>query len=217
MADPLLNLARVASPVTSLGPGRRLVLWVAGCPLDCPGCISPELRDPAAGKPIAVERLADYLLGREEALDGVTLSGGEPFAQAGPLARLWQLLSARRPQWNLLVFTGHTERRLRQWPAAQALLDCTDLLIAGPYRADLPCDQPLLASANQRVVVLSERGRRMAEDLRSLPVAANLAQDRDGRGWLVGVLDPDARQRLHQRLGVTSSLRPLNLGSTRHG
>lgn len=217
MAEPLLNLARVASPVTSLGLGRRLVLWVAGCPLDCPGCISPELRDPAAGKPIAVDRLADYLLGREETLDGVTLSGGEPFAQADALARLWQLLAARLPQWGLLVFSGYTERQLRRRPEAQALLDGTDLLIAGPYRSDRPCDQPLLASANQRVVALSARGRRMAEDLRHQPVAANLAQDRDGRGWLVGVLDPDARQRLHQRLGVSSSLEPSNLGSTRHG
>ena len=49
----------LAYPVTSLGPGRRVVLWVAGCSRRCPGCISPELLTSDAGQEVAVERVLD--------------------------------------------------------------------------------------------------------------------------------------------------------------
>ena len=46
----------LAHPVTSLGPGRRVVLWVTGCAKHCEGCMSPEMQDPEAGKAIPVPR-----------------------------------------------------------------------------------------------------------------------------------------------------------------
>ncbi len=50
VTDRCVNLFSLAWPVTSLGPGRRVVLWVAGCRKRCPGCISPEMQDPANGR-----------------------------------------------------------------------------------------------------------------------------------------------------------------------
>ncbi|MBP5240157.1 MAG: 4Fe-4S cluster-binding domain-containing protein, partial [Oscillospiraceae bacterium] len=29
-------------PVVTLGPGRRLGLWLQGCSIHCPGCVAPE-------------------------------------------------------------------------------------------------------------------------------------------------------------------------------
>ena len=29
--------------VTTLGPGRRIGLWLQGCSFRCPGCMTPEL------------------------------------------------------------------------------------------------------------------------------------------------------------------------------
>jgi len=196
-----LRLARLAYPVTALGPGRRLVLWVAGCPLRCPGCITPELQDPAAGRDVPVERLAQRILRLEPPLDGITLSGGEPFAQAPALAALWRQLRPQRPHWDLLIFSGHPLSQLRRRPEAAELLAHTDLLVAGPYRRERPGGHPLLASANQRLYALSERGEAMCAACTD-PCAprANLGLLPDQRGWLIGILDPEQRQRLHEGL-----------------
>ncbi|MBF0255796.1 MAG: radical SAM protein [Gammaproteobacteria bacterium] len=202
MPEQQLNLARLARPLTSLGPGRRLGLWVAGCALDCPGCISPELRNSAAGKLIGSEQLAQHILAMPEPLDGLSLSGGEPFDQAPALAALWSRLKPARPRWNLLIFSGYSHRHLRRLPQAQGLLGCCDLLIAGPYRAGKVSTEPLLASRNQQTLPLSPRGEQMLAALHDPVPNANIGQDSQGRGWLIGILDPEQRQQLHQDLGL---------------
>src|SRR6516164_213379 len=73
------------------GPGRRWALWVQGCPLRCPGCCNPELlplraRD-GSDKLATVDELAREALATP-GIEGVSLLGGEPFAQAAPLAEL---------------------------------------------------------------------------------------------------------------------------------
>jgi anaerobic ribonucleoside-triphosphate reductase activating protein len=37
-----INLFRYHAPVEVLGPGKRAVIWVQGCPFGCSGCIVPE-------------------------------------------------------------------------------------------------------------------------------------------------------------------------------
>jgi anaerobic ribonucleoside-triphosphate reductase activating protein len=202
MPEQQINLARLARPLTSLGPGRRLGLWVAGCALDCPGCISPELQDPAVGKLIGSEQLARHILALPEPLDGLSLSGGEPFDQATALTELWSLLKPARPHWDLLIFSGYSQRHLRRLPQAQGLLACCDLLIAGSYRADQVSTEPLLASRNQQALALSPRGEQMLAVVQNPAPNANIGQDRQGRGWLIGILDPEQRQRLHRDLGL---------------
>jgi pyruvate formate lyase activating enzyme len=67
------------------GPGMRLVLFLAGCPLRCSFCHNPDTWRSTAGKRITLEE-AVALVGRYAAFlrgcnGGVTLSGGEPLAQ----------------------------------------------------------------------------------------------------------------------------------------
>ena len=71
-------VSRLHFPVTTLGPGRRVGLWLQGCSIRCPGCISLDTWDPRVGLvPIAdlLERI-DQLAWEA---DGLTVSGGEPF------------------------------------------------------------------------------------------------------------------------------------------
>ena len=202
MRGDSINLARIAWPVTSLGPGRRMALWVAGCPLDCPGCITPELQSTGAGKAIAVQALARHILSLPLLLEGVTLTGGEPFEQGPALAGLWRSLAALRPDWDLVVFTGYTHRHLRGRADAGPLLAVADLLIAGPYRADRPAATPLIGSTNQRMVALTERGRSLATRCSGPQPHANIGARTDGSAWLIGVLNETTRCWLHRRLGV---------------
>jgi anaerobic ribonucleoside-triphosphate reductase activating protein len=91
--------------------------------------------------------------------EGLSLSGGEPFAQAVLLADLAERVRATGK--GVLIFTGCTAASLtaRADIGSRRLLAAADLLVAGPYRRDLPIRHPLLASANQELVFLTERYR----------------------------------------------------------
>ena len=203
-----MRISHLAYPVTALGPGKRLALWVAGCPLRCPDCITPELQPAGAGKPIPVARLAAHILGLPMQLQGITLTGGEPFAQAEALAELWLRLAEARPEWDLLVFSGHRLEELRARDGSSAaLLACADILIDGPYHRTRPISHPLRASANQRIHYLSERGRLLqAACENGNPNAANIGIGRRNERWLIGILDRERRQRLHRDLGVAKGV-----------
>lgn len=64
------------------GPGTRLVLFTAGCPLRCVYCPSPQAWSPRAGRPVGVEDVVSLVDRYRPLFDltggGVTLSGGEP-------------------------------------------------------------------------------------------------------------------------------------------
>ena len=140
------------------GPGLRSVLWVQGCPLRCVGCFNPDLLCFEGGHSEAVAAVADRMLSDAET-EGVSFSGGEPFAQAAPLAELAERIRAAGK--GVLIFTGCTAAVLaaRTDAGTRRLLAAADLLVAGPYRRELPSRHPLLASANQELVFLTERYR----------------------------------------------------------
>lgn len=71
------------------GPGIRTVVFLQGCPLRCRWCANPESQSPAGGEKCRVETAEGVLrvclqdrAFYEESGGGVTLSGGEPLAQA---------------------------------------------------------------------------------------------------------------------------------------
>jgi len=201
-----LQLYSLAYPVTALGPGRRVAVWVAGCPLRCKGCITPHLLPSDAGKSITVTRLAQHLLQLPMSVDGVTLTGGEPFVQAEALVTLLDLLKAERPQWNVLTFSGFT---LRQWQrgdsAQRQLLQQIDILVDGPYLAGRPGRHPLKASANQQLHLMTPRAQALKSELDALPAnTANLAVNPQGADCLIGIVDPGARRRIHHGLRLTT-------------
>ncbi|HUW62682.1 MAG TPA: 4Fe-4S single cluster domain-containing protein [Candidatus Bathyarchaeia archaeon] len=164
-----VNLYSLAWPVSSLGPGCRVVMWVAGCRKRCPGCISPEMLDPASGRPVPVDVLERRLLRLEESLAGVTISGGEPFDQAEELADLLERVRAKRPNWSVIIYSGYALATLRRKPLARRLLELADVLIDGPYRRGKPQSHPLAGSGNQRIRLISARGRAMRPELEACP------------------------------------------------
>jgi anaerobic ribonucleoside-triphosphate reductase activating protein len=90
-------------------------------------------------------------------IEGVTLLGGEPFAQADALAELAE--QVREAGLSVLVFSGFTLEELRaRGHGASRLLAATDLLIDGPYDRSSPDrSRRWIGSANQRLHVLGAR------------------------------------------------------------
>jgi anaerobic ribonucleoside-triphosphate reductase activating protein len=198
-----INLFRIGYPVTSLGPGKRLVIWVAGCRKRCPSCISPEMRDPAAGAWIESEELAEHILRLPYAFDGITVSGGEPFDQAAAVAALIRQLRSMHAEWDTLIYSGYRLATLRKHAERRILLAETDILIDGPFRHAVPSFLALAGSGNQRIHFLTERGLGQKDAvLAPLADAAVLGMGRDGMRMLIGVLSPQQRQGWHQALGL---------------
>jgi anaerobic ribonucleoside-triphosphate reductase activating protein len=141
------------------GPGRRSSLLVSGCPLACAACWVPALHPADGGAPVPVARLAEALLDPAFARDGVSLLGGEPFAQPEGLAALVQALRARGCA-HILAYSGYTYERLQRMaarqPAIGAVLDQIHMLIDGPYVEALAGSAgPWTGSGNQRIIDLA--------------------------------------------------------------
>ena len=140
------------------GPGRRSSVLFQFCPLKCKGCYVPHLHDAAGGVSISVKRLADLLLDEMHERDGVTILGGEPFAQPeGLLALVKELRSKNCP--HIVCYSGYTLEVLREKatekPEITAVLDEIDVLIDGAYVEALAYGAGLwTGSGNQRVIDL---------------------------------------------------------------
>lgn len=152
----VLNLAGFLARSEVNGPGIRAVLWVQGCPRRCEGCFNPQFQPFSPATVTSVPTLAETILSLDD-IDGVTFSGGEPFAQAGPLAELGATL--RHAGLSVITYSGYTAEELAEGddPAWPALLAATDLLIAGPFIASRARPDPLTGSANQQVIALGTR------------------------------------------------------------
>lgn len=201
-----LNVRHTASDVVdTLGPGRRAVVWVQGCTLHCPGCIVPEMWNPAtAGRLVDPTALARELLGDDPDLH-LTVSGGEPTEQAAPVAAL--LRAARELGRNTWVYTGRTLEELAAAddPDVDALLAEVDVLVDGRYVQELAGTFPYRGSSNQRILRLTDAIS--AADADSGPGGRlSLSLDNDGTLVVIGVPPPGLLPRLREGLaarGVT--------------
>ena len=164
-----LNLAGFLPRSAVNGPGIRAVVWVRGCPFRCGGCFNAQFQSSSPKTLVPVDDIAEWICSIPD-IHGVTFSGGEPFAQAGPLADLGERL--RGVGLSVVTFTGYTSGQLAEGddPSWPALLSVTDLLIAGPYIAGLSSPDPLKGSSNQEVISLGMGIPYIRKKLRSDPI-----------------------------------------------
>lgn len=179
-------VSRLHFPVTTLGPGRRLGVWLQGCSIRCPGCISVDTWDEGSGMIDAEELLRAVDLHTREA-DGLTVSGGEPFEQPAALASLltrWRASS----DGSTLVFTGREFTDVAPWLERNPGL--IDAVITGPFRSDVPQTLAMRGSDNQRLHVLSDLGREMLQFERMAGPSdrrLDVMFDRSGQAWMAGI------------------------------
>lgn len=167
-----LNVAMIIPCTEAEGPGRRLGLWVQGCPMRCPGCCNPEMLEFVDRRWATIpELLAEILAAREQhGIEGITVLGGEPFSQAEALAALAQ--EVRAAGLSVMVFSGYTAKALRgmKRPGVAALLAATDLLVDGPFvREQLDRERRWIGSLNQQTHDLTGRYRELVESWDTSP------------------------------------------------
>lgn len=136
------------------GPGIRFVVFAQGCPHRCPGCHNPGTHPFDGGELLSVGEILDRMT-RNPLLDGLTLSGGEPFEQAFPFAPLAG--QAKRRGYHVMTYTGYTYEQIVEradksngW---KELLEATDILVDGPFVLEQrTLELPWRGSRNQRLI-----------------------------------------------------------------
>lgn len=145
-----VRLAGIKQESVTDGAGLRSVIYFQGCPHHCPGCHNPESHDPSAGYAAKTDEILE-LLCSNQLIDGITLSGGEPFSQ--PQAALALARGARLRGKTVWVYTGFTLATILADPTKRPVLNYTDVLIDGTFLlAERDLSLPYRGSRNQRLL-----------------------------------------------------------------
>ena len=151
-----MNVARLLYPVLTLGPGHRLGIWLRGCGRGCKGCSNPELWTAKEECEIPVRDLIRVVrkLNAEYAIEGFTVTGGEPLYQAEELSVLLSGLQGMSK--DILIYTGYTMEEILE-KGSPAALDCVRkaaVIVDGPYVAEKNEGTRMVGSSNQRVMII---------------------------------------------------------------
>lgn len=166
------------------GPGKRGVIWVQGCRRNCEGCFNKETQPYEGGKKMKVSSIIKQFELND--LDGITISGGEPFDQAEDLKNL--LTEFKKKEINTLVYTGYTYEQL-QLNYSDILCLC-DYLIDGPYIKTMPSKCRWAGSGNQRFLKL-ENGKIKKDltDCEEYSQTAEIIIDESGNITITGFIE----------------------------
>lgn len=116
------------------GPGKRIVIWVQGCKLNCAHCFNPNTHSFSSGTTMDTDRIANDI-NQNMDLEGVTFSGGEPLEYPESIL---DIISKIRPELNIIVFSGYTIDEVAQSSEKMNVILKADLSILGRYNDNLP-------------------------------------------------------------------------------
>jgi len=141
------------------GPGKRFVIWFQGCTIQCKGCFNSKFWDVNGGEFMEVEKIFGLILNahKNEKIEGVTFTGGEPLDQAKniiPLARKIKSINL-----TIVCYTGYLFGEIINGiePFGYELLKYVDILIDGKFIEEEKAPLLWRGSRNQKVYFLSNK------------------------------------------------------------
>lgn len=133
------------------GPGLRYVVFTQGCPHHCLGCHNPDSHDIKGGYDQDIFHLLKEI-DDNPLLEGVTISGGEPFIQPRPLIEFVKEIKKRH--LHVMIYSGYTfEEILSMGEQERNLLAMCDTLVDGRFDNTLKSlSLQYKGSSNQRII-----------------------------------------------------------------
>ena len=185
MYSDLFNIAERYKNAKTLGPGIRYVIWLKGCDKKCVNCISQNWQSHDKALMISVKELYNDILLEKDIIEGITISGGEPFFQAKNLSLLIDKLK-EKSSLGIIIYTGYTLQELKsvQDNNITQILSKIDLLIDGEYKEEFNNDRGIIGSVNQQLHFITNRYKNNKDKLlnskREVEININ-------KGMLIGV------------------------------
>lgn len=108
-----MNMAGFYDESISNGLGWRAVLFVSGCPHNCPGCHNKAAQDYKYGEKFNKKEIIERIKANS-ILKGVTISGGEPLCPQN-IAEVLDFIKEvkkEKPNFNVWCYTGYTIEQL---------------------------------------------------------------------------------------------------------
>lgn len=175
-----------------LGPSPRYVIWFHGCDKNCPGCIAVDWNkknNPEFN--ISVQTILDTI-DTTPLVEGVTISGGEPFLQIDALLELSQHLKANG--FGIIVYTGYQLTELLGFHDLRIdkILHLIDVLVDGRYESSLDDNKPFRGSQNQKIHQFTNRYNSYFSQNKERKSSIDI---RDGKGLLTGIPDSTTRKK----------------------
>lgn len=131
------------------GEGMRYVIFTQGCPHRCIGCHNPQTHSFEQGRLAYVNDIVVDIFKNRNYIDGITLSGGEPFCQVDQCS----IIAEKAHDMGLTVwcYTGYLFEEL--YGRRDELLKHIDILVDGPFvQEERSLDLEFRGSKNQRLI-----------------------------------------------------------------
>ena len=155
MTSTKISLYGVVNDSIVDGPGLRYTIFTQGCPHHCQGCHNPESWDENGGYLEDIDHIIADIM-KNPLLDGITLSGGEPFLQCQPLIALLNQIK-KQTHLHIMIYSGYTYEQIISDQNKLSLLKLGDMLVDGLYVEEKRSLALLYrGSSNQRLINIQE-------------------------------------------------------------
>lgn len=149
------------------GDGIRYVIFTQGCPHHCPGCHNPSTHAFDSGETIAIHDILADVEKNRKYIDGITLSGGEPFCQIDQCSIIAE--QAQNIGLTVWCYTGYIFEELYGRTDAIKLLQHIDVLVDGPFiLEERSLDLDFRGSRNQRIIDVQESLKKRVTTLKHI-------------------------------------------------
>jgi len=149
-----IRLAGIINESIVDGFGIRYVIFTQGCTHNCDGCHNKSTYSLDGG---FLKNIGDIILEikGDHMLDGVTLSGGEPFIQVDECILL--VTELKKYNINIICYTGFLYEELLKCKKSLQLVNLFDYLIDGKFIiGQKDAYLPYRGSKNQRIIDVKE-------------------------------------------------------------
>lgn len=137
------------------GEGVRTTIFVSGCLHNCRGCHNPLTHNFNNGKEFTLElqlKIINYIK-KNPLIDGITISGGDPFFSVKDTIDFILLLKKEIPNINIWIYSGFTFEEILKDKNKTELMSLCNVLVDGKFeinKRDITLD--FRGSTNQRII-----------------------------------------------------------------